>query len=201
MNLKQRDDCVRALRDCFHKERAKGLQELLSSLDALLPAGRWEIGLCGARGFSAAALRYFGPSLPDGAARALGLSAPPGAPPAGFPRLAFVWDFAGAALDAPRVYGAELKARPFRPRDFGAPVAPALEAFAALCPVHDAVIERGSARWALRLAETLCWPDFLRLDIAAAFASAGGQSALLMRDLRVGELAFDGEALWAHAGS
>lgn len=217
MNLKQRNDWAAAVGETFSADGGKGLRKLLADLDRSLPPGRWEAGVSGARGFSAAALRWHGPELPAAAAAVLGLSAPAGAPPEGFPRLSFIWDFeAGQIFDA-RVYGAGggprrcryraageerlLEAAPFKAKAFGEPVARALADFSALAPVAQAVVEPGTARWALRLSEGLCWPDFLRLEIAAVFSSGGGQSALLMRDLRVRELSFDGEALWAFAGA
>lgn len=217
MNAKQRDDWARAAADCLYPGKEAGLLELFARLDADGAPGRWQAGLCGAKGFSPVSFRLFAPALPRGTAGALGVEPPAGAPPEGFPVLSFLWDFEAGEPREARLYGAGgaprrararsrgeerlLEARPFRAKDFGEPVASALSELAALAPVRDAVVEPGTARWALRLSRGLGWPGFLALSAAAAFGPRGGQSALLMRALRVSEIAFDGEALWAHAGA
>jgi len=87
--------------------------------------------------------------------------------------------------------------RHFSPRDFEEPVASALAAFDALCPV--AAVARAGAGWTLVLEKPLPWPLFLRCDLAAAFAPRAAQLALILRDARVVALDFDGEALWARS--
>lgn len=213
MNRKQRNDWVCAVEACFAGQAQGRLLKFLEGLDRSSPGGEWDVAISGTGGFSSCLWRWFGPSLSAAAAAVFELSAPAGEPPEGFPKLSFVWDIeSGKAFNA-RVYGAGgarrarsraqgeerlWETRPFRAADYGEPVASALRDFAALCPVKDAAAELGTGRWSLRLAEGLRWPEFLRLEIAGVFAAQGAQSALLMRDLRVRELSFDGERLWAH---
>lgn len=91
---------------------------------------------------------------------------------------------------------AAAKRRRFSAKEFEEPVASALAVFHGLCPIA-AVESSPKGGWTLILAEPVPWPLFLRTDLSAPFVARAAQLSLLLRDLRVTALDFDGEALWA----
>jgi hypothetical protein len=91
---------------------------------------------------------------------------------------------------------ASSKRRRFSTKVFEEPVASALAVFHGLCEIA-AVESSAKGGWTLILAEPVPWPLFLRTDLSAPFVPRAAQLSLLLRDLRVTALDFDGEALWA----
>lgn len=174
MNVKERDEWLKALAACFPGLK---VQAMIDACAAVSGPGRWELSVRGG-GLTAAGLRFS---------------------PARGRRLDAAWDLEtglplGGEPFSPAPSG---KARPFKAGVFGEPALDqALADFAALCPVASMTLRAGG--WSLALADPPRWPLFARCDIAAAFAPSSSQLALFLLDRRVTELSFDGEALWAH---
>ncbi len=224
MNTKERIEWVKAVGACVPGADAKAM---LSAAEALDAPGRWEVSVSGA-GLHCVGLRFFGArdygawikaclktfSL-DGAA--------PDAPRDGFPWLTSAWDLKTGRWTAVRLCGAARAAKlkpgqalawdfkagekaparrllspvPFKAGIFDEPALDrALEDFSRLSPLVSLSVE--DPGWSLRFAQPLRWPLFARSDVSAAFTPSSSQLALFMLDRSVTELAFDGEALWAH---
>jgi hypothetical protein len=227
MNSKERAEWLKAVGACLPDSELRPMASAAAALEASCP-GRWEVSVSGAglsevglRFFGA------GPygAWRDAAAEAFSFDADlgPDAPREGFPWLTAAWDLKTGAWTALRLSGGvkDVKLKPgqalawdFKPKGNGPvrrPLKPvpfkaaifkepalilALEEFSALCPLASMSIEEGG--WSLRFAQSLRWPRFARCDVSAAFTPHSAQLALFMLDRSVTELAFDGEALWAH---
>lgn len=193
MNSLQALRWLRATAACDPKGDYRGPLALLSACGAC----DWE-GAVSARG----ALRLL-PRPPRAlpaaararAARLLGLARLPAGPDREGFWLDAAWDPASGSWSRAAAGGVPGRPRPFRPRDFAAPVGEALARFHALCPLASS--RRVGASWSLALERPLPWPLFLRCDLSAAFQPRASQLSLLLRDARVVALDFDGEALWA----
>ncbi|MBI2385307.1 MAG: hypothetical protein HYV14_04755 [Elusimicrobia bacterium] len=224
MNAKERIEWTKAVGACVPGADVKAMLAAAGALDG---PGRWEVSVSGA-GLHRVGLRFFGAgdhaAWIKTALAPFGLEGPaPDAPVEGRPWLAASWDLktgrwtsvrlcgaargaklkTGQALAWDYAAGAEAPTRrvlspvPFKAGIFKEPVLDrALEDFSRLSPLATLSLE--SPGWTLRLARPLRWPMFARCDLSAAFTPAGSQLALFLLDRSVTELAFDGEALWAH---
>lgn len=224
MNTKERIEWTKAVGACVPGADVKAM---LAAAQALDGPGRWEASVRGG-GLHAVGLRFFGAgdhaAWIDAARKTFGLEGPvPASPVEGYPWISAAWDLKTGRWASVRLCGAargaKLKAGqalawdyrpggeppvrrvlspvPFKPGVFKEPVLDdALEAFSRLSPLAALSLE--SPGWSLRLQRPLRWPLFARCDLSAAFTPAGSQLALFLLDRSVTELAFDGEALWAH---
>ncbi len=178
MNVKERDEWLKALGACFPNLTTGAMS---SACAAVAEEGRWEASVRGGE-LTAAGLRF------QPARR-------------GAPRLDATWDLTtgrpiGGAPFSPAAPGRRVR---FKAGLFGEPALDKVIAdFAALCPVDSMVLRE--VGWSLVLASPPRWPLFARCDIAAVFTPSASQLALFLLDRRVSELSFDGEALWAHCG-
>jgi hypothetical protein len=214
VNASQRRDWLKILSECFPEWKLEGLDELLVRLDGAAEGGVWEGGLCSRPESKAVAVRYFGAdgSAADwrrAAGESLGLPLEGRAPAAdGLPWLTLLWD-ADAGRPARVGPGATL----FKPGRYSrraiedAALARVLAEFDALCPIRDLVFQfpaegpgkdRPLPGWSLRLERPLAWPLLARLDMAAPFSAESSRLAFLLLNLRVTELEFDGDRVWAY---
>ncbi len=226
MNRMQCFDWLAATAACLPQFRLGDLRDRLERLGTPENGEVWEGGISAAGGFSQMAVRYRGKdcSYRDFSKRVVAAFGQTGVdfpkePAAGFPWLSLVWDGAagrwssltllGTACDGAegslcRLGGKMEKVRfrraLFRPRDFGdAALERSLGEFSAICPVASIVRTQGSGtQWSLSLERGVSLPDFLRCDLSRAFTPNSAQLSFLLRDCRLTELAFDGEALWAY---
>lgn len=176
MNLKQRDDLIQAFGDCLPKLKTSALAAQLSKASS----PRWSVGVCAAEPWRALALTE------------------------GRPWEARLWDLAKGGWRKKPAAGS-WPPRPFSAKSFGeAALEKALSEFAALHAPAALLLERrggrATGRWALPLEAPPAWPHFLRCDLAARFAADAPQLSLLLRDLAVEALVFDGRSLWAFLG-
>jgi hypothetical protein len=224
MNTKERIEWTTAVGACVPGADVKAM---LSAAEALDGPGRWEVSVSGG-GLHRVGLRFFGAgdhaAFLKAARKAFALDAAgPSAPAGGFPWLSAAWDVKTGRWTALRLCGAARGAalkpgqalawdhkpeggaplrrllRPvaFKPGIFREPALDrALEDFARLSPLSSLSVE--DPGWGLRLERPLRWPMFARCDLSAAFTPGSAQRALFLLDRSVTELAFDGEALWAH---
>lgn len=224
MNTKERIEWTKAVGACVPGADVK---PMLAAAQALDGPGRWEASVRGG-GLHAVGLRFFGAgdhaAWSKTALKTFGLEGPaPVSPVEGYPWISAAWDLKTGRWTSVRLCGSargvKLKAGqslawdfkpgggppvrrvlspvPFKPGVFKEPVLDdALEDFSRLSPLATLSLE--SPGWTLRLARSLRWPMFARCDLSAAFTPAGSQLALFLLDRSVTELAFDGEALWAH---
>lgn len=224
MNTKERIEWVKAVGACVP---GADIKPVLAAGEALDGPGRWEVSVSGA-GLHRVGLRFFGASDHGAWSRAarkvfsIG-DAVPDAPREGFPWLTAAWDLKTGRWTALRLCGAArgtklkpgqalswdhkegekaparrlLSPVPFKAGIFNEPALDrALEDFSRLSPLASLSVEEPG--WSLRLEQRLRWPMFTRSDVSAAFTPGSSQFALFMLDRSVTELAFDGEALWAH---
>ena len=176
MNVKQRDDLLQALGDCLPKLKTSAMAKALAARQEK----RWTLGFAAGEPFAALAVA------------------------SGEPWRAQVWDLAKGRWRKPAAGGTWTR-RSFSARAFGEPaLEAALGDFAALHPPCALLLEtrggRPTGRWALPLADPPAWPHFLRCDLAVRFGPLSAQLSLLVRDLAVEAVVFDGAALWAFVG-
>lgn len=176
MNVKQRDDLLQALSDCRPGLKTQGLAKTAAGRRA----ASWLVGFRAGQPWRELALAQTEPWRAE------------------------IWDLAKGRLTASR-WSSDWARRPFSPKAFGdAALEQALAAFAALHAPAALLLERRSGRltgrWALPLADPPAWAHFLRCDVAALFAPDAPLLSLLLRDLAVQGLVFDGAALWAFCG-
>ncbi len=175
MNLKERDEWIRAVGSCFPELKAPLMSQACAAIET---PGRWEAAVRGGT-LAGAGLRF----LPDGGA--------------GW--LEALWDLESGACLSGKPFSPEPrgKERPFKPGVFGEPsLDRALADFHALCPVGTIAFETNG--WSLRFARPPRWPLFARCEISAAFTPHSSQLGLFLLDRRVTGLRLAGEALWAH---
>lgn len=212
MNVKERDEWLKAVGACLPDANLKGALASLAALDAA-GAGRWEVSVRGG-GLQTIGLRFFGegPYAPWRAACAKAFALDKGAesPRAGIPWLTVAWDLKTGARTNLRLCGEwdcpagaksperrAVRTVPFKEGIFKEPVLDAAVGdFSRLAPIATMTVE--DSGWSLRLQSKLRWPLFARCDVSAAFTPSSSQLALFMLDRNVVELSFDGEALWAH---
>lgn len=224
MNAKEAGEWVKAVGACVAGADAR---EAAAAVKAFGTEGSWQASVCG-RGPGFVGLRFFGAgSYAPWRAACAKLFSPgsggPSAPREGHPWLSAAWDLSTGRRTALRLCGeaAGVRLKPGQafawdyPADGGAPTRrllspapfktghfgePALDRvladFSGLSPLRALTVEEQG--WSLSLAEPPRWPMFARSDVSAAFTPHSSQFALFMLDRRVAEIAFDGEALWAH---
>lgn len=225
MNAKERVEWLKALRACLPDAEFRPMAATALAVEG---PGRWEVSVrggglhvAGLRFFGSGAYGAWRTACAN--AFSLDEASLPRSPRAGFAWLTAAWDLRTGAWTALRLSGEAgggrlkpsqavawdfkagedapvrrlLDPRPFVPGVFEEPTLDrALEDFSRLAPPSSLSIE--DAGWSLRLKRGLRWPLFARCDVSAAFTPASSQLALFLLDRRVTELAFDGEALWAH---
>lgn len=172
MNLKERDEWLKALGACFPAMKVAAMAEACAKIEE---PGVWEAVVRGGT-LTRAGMRF--------------LPARKGAS-----WQAAAWDLETGAGGPflPEKKGKEAK---FKPGVFGEPALDrALRDFHALCPI-EAISFQGEG-WSLRFALPPRWPLFARCEISGAFTQFSSQLALFLLDRRVTGLEFDGEALWA----
>jgi hypothetical protein len=207
VNLRQLRELVEAVGACLPKGETAALEKALESAPE---GGYWELGWRAGEPWAAVKLRWRGAEggwkLWAASARAP-FSAGKSAPAPGRPWWEGTWDLERGSWAKPAA-GDEgsWSSRRFSPSVFGdAALEEALAAFAAQHEPGALWLEkkgaRATGRWALELSRRPAWPLFARCDLAARFSADSSQLALFSRDLRVGELAFDADAVWAFCGA
>ena len=219
MNARQAREYLAASAACDSGGDYRAAANLLEAVAAAAPAAVWETAVRGGdasvlrlalRGDGAEAAR---PALAS--ALALEEAALSGRPGASRPWIDATWS-AGSGrwtdVEAAWSEGGRQRLRALAPKPgperalettrfsagaFAEPIASALKTFDDLSPLAAMQSAAGRAGWSLILAKALPWPLFLRCDLSAAFAPRAAQLSLLLRDMRVVALDFDGDALWA----